>query len=54
MKDRNWTHILLAAVSAFYFGWLYSKKETEPPYELQIGNENILLPSVVGKLLGGQ
>lgn len=54
MDDRNWTHIFLAAISAFYFGWLYSKKETSPPYVLRIGEENILLPSVIGKLIGGK
>lgn len=50
MNRNNWFNVLLAAVSAFYFGYLHGRKEAEKglkPYEIVIEGKRITVPASV-------
>jgi hypothetical protein len=50
MDNRNWFHILIAAVSAFYFGYLYGRREAESGVkagEIVIEGKRIQVPASV-------
>ena len=43
--SAGWSSILLAAVSAYYFGWVQGKKEvTTQAGEIVIGGQKFLVP----------
>lgn len=48
--EVGWGSVILAALSAWYFGYLHSKKETEAglkPREITIEGQKILIPDIV-------
>jgi len=48
--NRDWFNILLAAVSAFYFGYLHGRREAESgvkPGEIIIEGKRIKVPASV-------
>lgn len=50
----GWGSVILAALSAWYFGWLAGRKETLTgliPGEITIENQKILIPAVISKFL---